>query len=60
MKAVLCDICKQPKTDYKIQYKAEKKAYSHIMFGTVWEDIDICEECLKKIIKAKDREAADK
>ena len=59
MKAILCDICKQPKTDYKIQYKAKKKSIC-FMGGPEWEDIDICEECLKKIIKAKDQEAANK
>ena len=59
MKAILCDICKKPKTDYKIQYKAKKKVFC-FMGGPAWEDIDICEECLKKIIKAKDQEAANK
>ena len=58
MKAILCDICKKPKTDFKIRYKAEKKCYIS-WIGPVWEDIDICKECLNKIIKAKDQEAAD-
>ncbi len=58
MKAILCDICKKPKTDFKIQYKAKKKHFTP-WFGTFWEDIDICEECLNKIIKAKEQEAAD-
>lgn len=58
MKAILCDICKKPKANFKIQYKAKKK-HSSPWVGTFWEDIDICEECLKKIIKAKAQEAAD-
>lgn len=56
MKAILCDICKQPKTDYKIRYKAKKK-YIGDWVGGYWEDIDICEKCMNKIIKAKDQEA---
>lgn len=59
MKAILCDICKRPKTKYKIRYKAKKKHFI-AWIGTVWEDIDICEECLNKIIKAKDQEVSNK
>lgn len=46
------------KQTIKYNIEQRKKVFC-FMVGPAWEDIDICEECLKKIIKAKDQEAAD-
>lgn len=56
MKAVFCDICKNKiigdDGDMKIKYRAKRKWYSWYECG--WDRIDICANCLNKIIKAKE------
>lgn len=57
MKVILCDICKNriigDDGDIKIKYRAKRKWYSWYEDG--WDKIDICANCLNKIISAKER-----
>lgn len=52
MKIRVCDICKKNPPSTKIKYKA--KIENTIEWTrSVWEKIELCDECLEKIIKAK-------
>lgn len=61
-----CDLCNSRidgfSNELNIKYKAKKKAYkffsikdaeNKIPISTEWKEIDVCEECLKEIIKRK-------
>ena len=51
----VCDLCKKNSPDAKIKYKYKAKRFWsslwHDEFG--WEKIELCQECLDKIIKGK-------
>ena len=52
MKMHVCDICKRNQADAKIKYKyrAKKEWYSLYDYG--WDEIELCQDCLDKIIEA--------
>lgn len=56
MKAVLCDICKNKIIGYdgdmKIKYRAKRRW--DLWYEGGWNRIDICANCLNKIISAKE------
>lgn len=58
VKLVYCDICKEKivgdEGDVRIKYRAKRKWYSWWEEG--WSRIDICADCLNKIISAKEEE----
>lgn len=47
----VCDICKKNIPDVKIKYKAKRQWTSWYEYG--WERIELCQECLDKIINGK-------
>lgn len=55
-KVIFCDICMDrilgDDGDIRIKYKAKKRWYSWYEGG--WSRIDICANCLDKIISAKE------
>lgn len=55
-KLAFCDICKNKiignDGDIRLKYKAKRKWYLWMEGG--WEKIDICNNCLTLIIKAKE------
>ena len=54
MKIQVCDLCRAElfkEGDVKIKYKAKRFWVSWYEAG--WEHIDICQDCLKKIIEVK-------
>lgn len=51
MKFELCDLCMKNSPDAKIKYKAKRFWWSWYKGG--WKEIQLCQECLDKIIKAK-------
>ena len=55
-KVIFCDICKNKiigtDGDIRIKYRAKRKWY--LWFESGWEKIDICSDCLREIIKAKE------
>lgn len=54
MKIHVCDICKCNYPDAKIKYKYRaKKAWDLWYECRGWEKIELCQDCLNKIIKAK-------
>ncbi len=61
MKATICDICKERiigcTGDIKIKYRAKRKWCLWHEDG--WVRIDICANCLDKIISAKERSDAN-
>ena len=54
-KVIICDICREKifndDGDINIKYQAKRKWYLWCEGG--WERIDICANCLNKIISAK-------
>lgn len=55
MKVRICDLCKKQfgnEGDVKFKYKAKKRWYCFDEAG--WEKLDICSECINKIIAAKE------
>ena len=52
MKIHVCDICKKNKPDAKIKYKYRANVKSFGVCGMKWYRIELCQECLDKIIKA--------
>ena len=57
MKIRVCDICKKKmvynSSDIKIKYRAYRRW--EIWYESGWNRIDICTDCLNKIISAKER-----
>ena len=53
MKIHVCDLCKKNELDanIKYKYKAERRWWS--WYGYEWDRIELCQECLDKIIKAR-------
>lgn len=54
MKLCVCDLCKKREPDAKIKYKYKAtKTHKDPWYGTCWERIELCNECLEKIISAE-------
>ena len=51
MKVNMCDICKKNYPDIKIKYKYKAKAWSSLGGEGCWNRIELCQECLDKIVK---------
>ena len=58
MKIEVCDLCKKNPPDAKIKYKYKAKGYWCSWYEDGWEKIELCQECLDKIIKAKEENDA--
>lgn len=53
MKINMCDICKKNYPDVKIKYKYKAKKWSMGCSGIeCWNRIELCQECLDKIVNA--------
>lgn len=48
----VCDICNQNQPDAKIKYKYRAEKAWHLWWEDGWEKIELCQDCLDKIIKA--------
>lgn len=61
-KVIFCDICKNrligDSGDIRIKYRAKRKWY--LWFESGWDRIDICADCLDRIISAKEESEGDK
>lgn len=53
MKIHVCDICKCNYPDAKIKYKYRAKKAWCSWYEQGWDKIELCQDCLNKIIKAK-------
>lgn len=49
----VCDLCKRNSPDAKIKYKYKAKRFWVSFYESGWERIELCQECLNKIIKAE-------
>lgn len=49
----VCDLCKKNNPDAKIKYKYRAKRFWWSWHEGGWEKIELCQECLDKIIKAE-------
>ena len=47
----ICDICKENYPDAKIKYKYRAKRHWSSWWEESWYRIELCQECLDKIIK---------
>ena len=52
----VCDLCKKNYPDAKIKYKYKAKRFWCLWYEGGWERIELCQECLDKIIKAESEE----
>lgn len=56
VKVIICDICKKKiignENDIRIKYRAKSKWC--LWYESGWNKIDICANCLNKIISAKE------
>lgn len=50
MKIRVCDVCKTNYPTTKIKYKAKQLELSNDELFNVWRKIEICDDCLNKII----------
>ena len=48
----VCNICKKNVPDAKIKYKYRAKKFWWAIDAYGWERIELCQECLDKIIEA--------
>jgi len=53
MKLRVCDLCKKNSPDAKIKYKYRANRFWVSWYEFGWEKIELCQECLDKIIKAE-------
>lgn len=55
MKKVIhvCDICKNNYPDAQIKYKYRAKKQSRLWYEYFWVKIELCQDCLDKIIDAE-------
>ena len=58
MKIRICDLCRKNYPDAKIKYKAKKEIFS--LCESHWVKIELCEECLDKIINATTKDKMQK
>lgn len=49
----VCDLCKKNSPDAKIKYKYKAKLFCNLWYGDEWEKIELCQECLDKIIQSR-------
>lgn len=56
MRLHVCDICKKNSPDAKIKYKYKAKRFWCLWWENGWEKIELCQECLDKIINAESEE----
>ena len=56
----VCDICKKNVPDAKIKYKYRAKKVWYLWHESGWEKIELCQECLDKIIEADKVESENK
>lgn len=54
----VCDICKHNPPDAKIKYKYRAKKAWYSWYERRWEKIELCQDCLDKIIEA-DKESEE-
>ena len=59
MKMHVCDICKRNKADAKIKYKYRAIKAWYSFFGCGWDEIELCQDCLDKIIEADKAESEE-
>lgn len=52
----VCDLCKKNNPDAKIKYKYRAKRFWWSWHEDEWEKIELCQECLDKIIKSESEE----
>lgn len=52
MKGVESDKYKHNKADVKIKYKYRAKKAWYSLSGSGWDEIELCQDCLDKIIEA--------
>ena len=52
----ICDLCKKNSPDAKIKYKYRAKRFWWSWYEGGWEKIELCQECLDKIIKQKEKD----
>jgi hypothetical protein len=53
MKLEVCDLCKKNYPDAKLKYKYKAKRRWYSWHESGWEKLELCQECLDKIAKAK-------
>lgn len=52
----VCGLCKKNSPDVKIKYKYKAKRFWYSWYEGGWERIELCQECLDKIIKEESEE----
>ena len=52
----VCDLCKKNSPDAKIKYKYKAKHFWVSWYESGWTKMELCQECLDKIIKAESEE----
>lgn len=52
IKTEVCDLCKKNSPDAKIKYKYKAKHFWYSLGETGWDRIELCQDCLDKIIEA--------
>lgn len=53
MKVKVCDLCEARYPDAKIKYRYKAKRRWFSWYEEGWDKIELCTECLEKIINAK-------
>lgn len=56
----VCDICKHNQPDAKIKYKYRAKEAWMSWYDNGWKKIELCQDCLDKIIEADKAESENK
>lgn len=52
IKKHVCDICKRNRPDAKIKYKYRAKKLCRLCWEYAWIKIELCQDCIDKIIEA--------
>lgn len=47
----VCDVCLKNEPDAKLKYKYRAKALYRAWYGNNWYRIELCDECMEKIIQ---------
>ena len=55
----VCDICKRNQPDAKIKYKYRAKKDWYSWYEKGWNRIELCQDCLYKIIEVDKRESEE-
>ena len=48
----VCDICKKNTPNTRIKYKYKAKKFWYSWYNNGWKRIELCQDCLDKIIQA--------